>query len=247
MPSAKRQPPDSTHEPVPSTVERRQERARQRLFEVAGQLFEENGGEDGRGFEDTTVEAIADRADISIRTFFRFFESKTDVIYLDLRRSMEEYFRCLDRRLAAGGDAMAAALLARHDQITAFALDPINRQRLLRSLRSRHFVSRRAVWYSQLQAGLEERLLAHLAGPDRQTEASLIAGMTVKLGEIGLHHWAHSGGRGDPASYIAEAFERAQQRFARTGDVFSLLGRPKAIARVPRALAARRRSAPKPG
>jgi AcrR family transcriptional regulator len=196
-----------------SPLQRRHARLRRTIYEQAGALFEENGGEEGNGFEATTVEAIAARSDISTRTFFRHFESKADVIYLDLRRSMQEYFSALDRRLP-GTDPFSAAVLARIDQIEAFAREPLNVTRLLRALRSRNFVNRRAAWYADLQDQLQRRLLPHLPNaPTAAAHAALAAAMAVKVGEMGLLAWAQSGGKGDPASAIAQAYLWSEDLF----------------------------------
>jgi AcrR family transcriptional regulator len=199
--------PKATQRSAYGSVQRRHERVRQRVFAEASRLFEENGGEAGRGFEDTTVEQIAERAEISVRTFFRMFESKTDVIYLDMRRSMDEYFACLEETLQTHADPMAAALLARLDQISAFAAVPDNRTRLMRSLKSRHFVNRRATWYTLWQGQLQNVLLPYLPRrKDSALRAALIAAMVVKIGELGLQHWEQGGGADDPARAIAEVY-----------------------------------------
>jgi len=56
---------------------RKKEQLRWALVRVALSLFEE------RGFEQTTIEAIAEAANVSPRTFFRYFGSKEDVILVD--------------------------------------------------------------------------------------------------------------------------------------------------------------------
>ena len=189
------------------TVQRRQERLRRRLLEEANKLFEENGGEEGRGFEDTTVEQIAERADISARTFFRIFESKIDVIYLDMRKSMAEYFECLDARLAQDLDPLSAAVLARLDQIHQFVSDASNLQRLRRAIRSPHFVARRAAWYAEWQMRLRQALRPYIRqNTDAELRASLIAATVVKIGEVGLLSWSESGAKGRPEIWIAKAF-----------------------------------------
>ena len=51
---------------------------RRALLEAAGELFRTNG------YQNTTVGQIADSADVSERTFFRYFESKEDLLLPDL-------------------------------------------------------------------------------------------------------------------------------------------------------------------
>lgn len=208
----------NTEEPL-STVQRRHERLRRTVFEQASLLFEENGGEEGNGFEATTVEMIAARSDISTRTFFRHFESKADVIYLDLRRSSEEFFAALEPRLQET-DMFSAAVLARIDQIEQFSRDPLNLVRLLRALRSRNFVNRRAAWYAELQEKLHQRLLPHAPkGRNADASAALAAAMAVKVGEMGLLQWTNEGGTGNPAASIAQAYLWCEEMFRDNAEI----------------------------
>lgn len=54
--------------------ERKKLMLREALIEAAYNLFEE------KGFEETRVEDITDKVDVSSRTFFRYFSSKEDVV-----------------------------------------------------------------------------------------------------------------------------------------------------------------------
>ena len=88
----------------PGPAQRRKDAQRRRIFAAAVSLYEENGGEEGGGLEATTVEAIAERSDISVRTFFRYFETKADAIYLDLGGAMDDHI-ALDEAVAGRPDA----------------------------------------------------------------------------------------------------------------------------------------------
>ena len=75
-----------------SLVVRKQEVVRDALAAAAESLFLTHG------FEETTVEEIAQAAGVSRRTFFRYFESKEDVLAVHAERFGEELYAALAAR-----------------------------------------------------------------------------------------------------------------------------------------------------
>jgi TetR/AcrR family transcriptional regulator, regulator of mycofactocin system len=82
--------PGSVLEP-PSRRDRRTARTRQAIIDAAHRLFED------RGFTETTIDQIAEAADVAPRTFFRHFASKEAVLFADF----EEYRRRMIELISA--------------------------------------------------------------------------------------------------------------------------------------------------
>jgi AcrR family transcriptional regulator len=74
--------------------------ARERLAEAAFALFDE------RGYEQTTVDDITERAGLGRTTFFRHYRSKEDVIFPDHERMLEQVAERL--RTSSHGTALTA-------------------------------------------------------------------------------------------------------------------------------------------
>lgn len=188
-----------------SSGERRRDRQRRLIIEAATGLFDANGGETGGGYAATTIEQIAESSDISVRTFFRYFETKDDVIYLDVRRAVEDQRRFIERRLEEGLQPESAALLGTIEQAFAFSADKVNRKRLERGLMSPNFADRRAAWRSMQREMLEELLTPHIPakhGPARRAKA--IAWLTSAIFDCATSAWQQ-----DPHSDLRDRIKTA--------------------------------------
>ena len=76
--------------------------ARERLAGAAFELFDE------RGYEQTTVDDITERAGLGRTTFFRHYRSKEDVIFPDHDRLLEQ----VGERLRTSSHATALAAVS---------------------------------------------------------------------------------------------------------------------------------------
>lgn len=81
--------------------ERKKEQTRARLMAAALRLFDE------RGYDGATVELIAAEAEVSVPTFFRYFESKEDVFLASPRSLLDRVERMILER-PAGVPALTA-------------------------------------------------------------------------------------------------------------------------------------------
>jgi AcrR family transcriptional regulator len=96
------------HEGGTEQMSRWEPNARGRLEQAALDLYQE------RGFEQTTVTEIAERAGLTERTFFRYFADKREVLFGSQTMLEEIYTSAIANEPASAGplDAVAAALEA---------------------------------------------------------------------------------------------------------------------------------------
>ncbi|MBV7264200.1 TetR family transcriptional regulator [Photobacterium sp. WH24] len=103
---------DITEEIAPAPLgrrERKKQQMRDSLIKAAYELFE------SKGFDDTRIEDITEQVDVSVRTFFRYFSSKEDVL-LDYQ---EEEHRELLSQLQARPEHEPAITALKHAAVQA--------------------------------------------------------------------------------------------------------------------------------
>lgn len=77
---------------APSRRARKKDATRRALADTAVRLFA------AQGFDETTVEQIADAVDVSPRTFHRYFERKEDAVFADRDDRLARFRLALDAR-----------------------------------------------------------------------------------------------------------------------------------------------------
>lgn len=180
--------------------------ARERLASAAFAMFAEHG------FDETTVEEIADAAGVSRRTFFRHFPTKEDVIFPDhdrLRAAVADQLEIRRHEPALTAVCNAVRLVLtdyvehRDVSLHRFALT-----RQVTALREREVTSVHA--YQRLFV----RYLRERLGTGSELRAELMAAAVVAAHNATLREWLRSGGRSDPFADLDAAFAVVRDVFA---------------------------------
>lgn len=191
--------------------DRKKRRTREAIAAAALRLFTD------RGFRETTVPEIAAAADISPRTFFRYFATKEDAALADH-----------ERRLAAVNDALAAgrpeepvtapvrrAVLAMLDEIAAKPAEGLARARIVFTEPS---VLARSL---ELQAVYEDVIAREVAarlGADADVDprSRAVAGAALGALRAAMRQWVGSGGTSDPRATAEEGLALLEHGLAQT-------------------------------
>lgn len=181
--------------------ERKKERQRIALVHAAFRLFEE------RGFAGTTIEAIAEAADVSPRTFFRYFDSKEDVVLIDPAGKLE----LVEQVLAdAAPDEPILEMLRRgwarlSDEYLSDPEIATGMYRLSRAepvLAARLF-SFQTEWSHAIAAAISRRLGLE---PGTDLHPEIIASTAQAVVRSAMNRWVEAGCPGQPHDVVNAAF-----------------------------------------
>jgi mycofactocin system transcriptional regulator len=160
--------------------------SRLELEQVALELFAQNG------FDDTTVDDIAQAAGIARRTFFRYFASKNDVVWGDFDGALQE-LRDQLRRVPADVPLMTGiteAVLS-FNQLPAGA-EPQHRLRMSLVLHTPALQAHSTLRYAGWRAVIAEHAASRLGTPADDFAPQLLAhqvlGSCVAAYEQWLNH-----------------------------------------------------------
>jgi AcrR family transcriptional regulator len=187
-------------EPLSGLRERKKVKTRLAIEDAALGLFEE------QGFEATTVEEIAARADISTTTFFRYFPTKADVVLSDHGERLPALHDSIVERPAGESDLLALWRSLKMEWLGA--VDPERTARKAKivatsdALRGLSF-HRGHQWLAVVTDALAKR-----RGRDRGDERCALAAR-VGLEALGyaVERWIERGCVGDLGDAIDHSFE----------------------------------------
>jgi AcrR family transcriptional regulator len=188
--------------PRPGLRERRKRLTAAELEAAALRLFSE------RGFDSVTVDDIAVEADVSRRTFFRYFASKEDVLLADhfvqlarLREAMAA--RPPDEPILT---ALRNAILSMTGDFEDRKEMVILRGRIMRntpSLQARSLVHQRA-WEDAMQEMVAQRLAVD---PNVDLRPGVVAATALAAMRVAFTNWLVAGAVGDLIAMTAEALD----------------------------------------
>jgi AcrR family transcriptional regulator len=187
---------------TPSLRERKKAATRRQLMNVALRLFDE------RGFDNTTVEEIAEAAEVGPRTFFRYFGTKVDVLFADHDERVELLRETLAARPSSEPvvDAVRRATLEGVSQVIADPSLFLTRSRLAASIPAAHARSR------YLDADFEDVIAEALAAvrhtdPATDLQARVVARAAWSATRAAREVWVASDAKRDPRRLVNEAFD----------------------------------------
>jgi AcrR family transcriptional regulator len=175
------------------------------------------------GPDRVTVEAIAEAAGVSPRTFFNYFSSKDDAIVDVGTEPPSALLTDLQARPddEAPVEALRAMALAAADRLEATADDVLARFRLAQ--RYPALAARRTTAMAAVERELAEEI-AHRTGlhADRDTLPALAALVALGAVRVGVATWYGRGRTTPLADHVAEAFDLVQAGL-RPGPEFRLM------------------------
>jgi AcrR family transcriptional regulator len=180
--------------------ERKKQQTRDRLVEAAFSLFEQ------RGFENVSAAEIAAYADVSERTFFRYFPSKDDVIFPDAdqqRAHVQELVANLPPTLSLV-DGLRETLRTLSHELKESKEVQLARARLVAATPSLQTIilHREQEWVQSFANAIADRL-----GLDQSVDMrpELTAAVIVAAFRVVMGRWIISGGDADINQMLDEA------------------------------------------
>ena len=209
----------------PSLRTRRKLSTRRALQQAALSLFAE------RGYEETTVADIAERAGVGLRTFFVHFPTKEDVLFDGSHEDFPDLFRLIVAAPPELSDlaALEVALLAMAGSAPDRELHHMMTQLLVRAAASSSVVRGRRMANGDKIASVVAEALGRRRGEDIPSPATVaLAEAAMRMFHLAVEEWAMASARDLVPLFLA--------RFAAlrevAGDPTRVAPRPAKLTRV---------------
>lgn len=187
---------------MPGLRERKKQRTHDDLQRIATRLFRE------RGYHDVTIEEIAAEAEVSHRTFYRYFGSKEDLVL----GSVADLLEALEAALAARPedesvmDSIRAATVLLAEEFTGEAEDDRTRIDIVATTPE---LQQRSVERQPLMEAVLVPFVAERLGmdPDLDLAPRVVASATIAVSRAALDVWVAQGSTEPIVDYIDEALQ----------------------------------------
>jgi AcrR family transcriptional regulator len=187
-----------THRPTEGLRSRKARRTRERIAQAAVRLFLE------RGFEQTTLDAIAEAADISRRTFFHYFGSKESILEA-VEDDVQDAFRSALAQAPATAAPLGAvksgllSMIGRFQTDEAVALDGLMRS--TEALRARKQAN-----YERQERALFEALSEKWPAPEHRATLQTVAMASIGAMRLATERWRAAPDDRPLADQLEQAF-----------------------------------------
>ena len=181
-----------------SLRERKKRLAQATIEETALRLFQQ------QGYEQTSIQDIADAVMMSSRTFFRYFASKEEVLFGPMRAVLSEGIRFLQR--VAPTESPHAALRATFVYLASL----YQQQRASLLIRYQVAMQTPSIASLYLYALMEtepamcEALCSHLEAATNRHEIRFLVAIYITVLRVALTEWLENEAQGDLVSLLAE-------------------------------------------
>jgi len=181
---------------LPGLRERKKQRTHDDLERIATRLFRE------RGYHDVTIEEIAAEADVSHRTFYRYFGSKEDLVL----GSVADLLEAMEAALAARPNdesVMDSIRAATGSLASEFAGDADDDRIRMDIVRATPELQQRSIERQPLMEAVLMPFLAERLGLDPR----VISSCTIAAARAAVDVWVAQGSTDSIVGYIDEALQ----------------------------------------
>ena len=182
--------------------ERRRRETLRRIADTGLRLFLRNG------YEATTLDAIAEEAGISRRTFFYYFKSKEEII-LVWQSGLAEAIRRVVLEQSTRQTPLDAVKSALVGLTISYESDQARKQMMEidRFIRSNETLrAREATKYAQQEQAVFEALCAMWPQPKRRQALRVVAMISIGAFRLAIDRWSQDEGKRPFAAYLRDCF-----------------------------------------